>query len=600
MSDLAIQAHGLRKTYRLYKKPHYRLLDVFGLLPPNVGLLGHHQALDGISFEIRRGEKVAIIGRNGAGKSTLLKIIAGVVTPTEGSVSVAGELNALLSLGTGFHPEFTGRENVLSYLAHMGISGARADRLCQDIVNFAELQEYIDQPIKTYSAGMGMRLGFAASTVISPDVLIIDEVLSVGDAYFFKKSYERVKEICSAHGATLLMVTHDLYAAMTFCDRCIWIDGGQIRLDGPIKTVIHAYESSIRDQEEIRLRHRRQASLEENRTGTDKTLELLFGEIRTVAGTPPDTIVAISHLSFFDGETPLGTLTVDTISADAPLFIIDDEDEGNWGPCQDHHGRMAREFKTYGSIFHKLPFAVTDPAIAEAARAGRLRLELGCRSDSNCALEVALSTSSGEDRISAVLYPDSGAWRDLRASLTSAAHTPQVTPTQDIVRYGQRAMEILDVRFMDANGTETLQFRTGECLRIRLRYRLNRPGFDEKPTILIAFQKNGVLRTHRFYTEETRLSAADATEGTLDVIADPLLLSCGTYLLNVAAYAEGFFRSGDTKRFFTANDQLYDMHSRAYEIKVLESSDDVLKNDVVFLHPSRWNVTPDTATPPAG
>src|SRR3954471_258558 len=188
MSDLVIEARNLTKVYRLYAGPGYRFLDMFGLLGKRQGAYTEHAALDGVDLAIRRGEKVAIIGRNGAGKSTLLKLITRVIEPSSGTLDVHGHAHALLQIGTGFHPDFTGRQNVYAYLAQLGVAGRSADEKYAEIVDFAELEEYIDQPVKTYSSGMGVRLMFSAATAITPDLLVLDEVLGVGDAYFASKS----------------------------------------------------------------------------------------------------------------------------------------------------------------------------------------------------------------------------------------------------------------------------------------------------------------------------------------------------------------------------------------------------------------------------
>ena len=162
MSDVAIRATGLKKIYRLYAKPAYRFLDMFGMLGDKPGSFTEHSALDDVNLEVRRGEKVAVIGRNGAGKSTFLKLVTKVIQPTAGSMDVKGDVHALLQIGTGFHPDFTGRQNVHAYLAQLGVTGADAERRCADAIAFAELEEYIDQPVKTYSTGMAMRLMFSA------------------------------------------------------------------------------------------------------------------------------------------------------------------------------------------------------------------------------------------------------------------------------------------------------------------------------------------------------------------------------------------------------------------------------------------------------
>ena len=242
MSDVAIRVTDLKKVYRLYAKPAYRFLDIFGLLGDKPGAFTEHAALDGITLQIRRGEKVAIIGRNGAGKSTFLKLITNVIQPTSGSLQVNGDVHALLQIGTGFHPDFTGRENVYAYLAQLGVTGQDADRRCADAIAFAELEEYIDQPVKTYSTGMGMRLMFSTSTAIIPDLLVLDEVLGVGDAYFAQKSYDRMRELCDRNGATLLLVTHDIYSAVKMCERVVWFDRGMVAMDGNATAVVKAYE----------------------------------------------------------------------------------------------------------------------------------------------------------------------------------------------------------------------------------------------------------------------------------------------------------------------------------------------------------------------
>src|SRR5215471_12900924 len=192
---VVVRLTDVGKQYRLYRKPLYRFLDLFGLCPPSSTYYTTHQALEAVNVSVARGEKVAIIGRNGAGKSTLLKIIANLVQPTTGSVEVGGRISNLLQIGTGFHPDFTGRQNVFASLAHQGIVGERAARLFEEIVAFADIAEYIDQPMKTYSTGMCSRLMFSSSIVITPDILIVDEILGVGDAYFAHKSFTRMRDL---------------------------------------------------------------------------------------------------------------------------------------------------------------------------------------------------------------------------------------------------------------------------------------------------------------------------------------------------------------------------------------------------------------------
>ena len=255
MSDIAISIDRVARMFKRYRNPRYRVMEALGLrLPKNA--YDEFWALRDISFTVRRGERVALIGRNGAGKSTLLNIVCGRLRPSSGSATVQGRIQALMELGTGFHPDFTGRENVLSSLAYQGISGARALALVDEVIDFSELDDFIDQPIKTYSAGMYARLAFSTATVFDPDVLIIDEVLGAGDAYFAAKCTERMRRLTLETGATVLFVSHDLASVERLCHRAIWIERGQIHMSGSTREVSKSYHASILEQEEARLRAR--------------------------------------------------------------------------------------------------------------------------------------------------------------------------------------------------------------------------------------------------------------------------------------------------------------------------------------------------------
>jgi lipopolysaccharide transport system ATP-binding protein len=194
---------------------------------------------------------LGIIGRNGAGKSTLLKIVAGLLQPTEGSVVVRGQIQALMDLGTGFHPEFTGRQNVYAALSYRGITGSEARHCFEEVVEFTELEEFIDNPLKTYSTGMHARLAFAVATSMAPGILIIDEVLGAGDAYFFNKSSERMRQLVES-GASILLVTHALDQITRFCKQAIG-DRGRIVRSGPSLEVVKAYQQYVRVLEDRRL-----------------------------------------------------------------------------------------------------------------------------------------------------------------------------------------------------------------------------------------------------------------------------------------------------------------------------------------------------------
>ncbi len=238
MNSGIITASNLTKSYRLYKKPSDRLKGFFlKNIPCDV-----INALNDISFSITKGETLGIIGDNGAGKSTLLKILSGVLTPTCGDVEVNGTVLSILELGVGFHPEFTGRENIFFYGDVLGFSRDFIKSKLDEIIDFSELGSFIDKPVKTYSSGMVMRLAFSIVSSFKPDILILDEVLAVGDIHFQRKSLNRILEF-KKRGSTILFCSHDTYHIRMICDKVIWLKDGRIEMLGEAERVVLAYES---------------------------------------------------------------------------------------------------------------------------------------------------------------------------------------------------------------------------------------------------------------------------------------------------------------------------------------------------------------------
>lgn len=207
------------------------------------------KALDDITLEIGKGERVGLLGRNGAGKTTLLKLLTGNFTPTDGIVKVSGGVQALMATGFGFHPEFTGMQNIEASIQYNGLAGQEMIDAIDDVIDFVELDEFIHQPIKTYSAGMQARLMFATATAIQPDILIIDEILGAGDAYFTTKSAMRMEKLANS-GCTLLLVSHTMPQILQFCDRAIWIENGKIKEDGSVRDIVGMYEVFIQQKSE--------------------------------------------------------------------------------------------------------------------------------------------------------------------------------------------------------------------------------------------------------------------------------------------------------------------------------------------------------------
>jgi lipopolysaccharide transport system ATP-binding protein len=242
--NIVLRTSELGKEYKLYDSPRQRLAALV------LGKASHRSqwALKGVSFELQRGQCMGVIGDNGAGKSTLLKLIAGTLKPSDGTLTRIGRVTAILELGAGFHPEFTGRENLYFGGSLIGIGHAEMQGLQDSIIAFSELGDAMDRPVKTYSSGMVVRLAFALVTAVEPDVLIVDEALAVGDQHFQKKCVERI-EAFRRNGCTILFCSHSLYHVRQLCDVALWLDAGAQRAFGATDRVLGAYETHVREQD---------------------------------------------------------------------------------------------------------------------------------------------------------------------------------------------------------------------------------------------------------------------------------------------------------------------------------------------------------------
>ncbi|MCU7835195.1 MAG: ABC transporter ATP-binding protein [gamma proteobacterium symbiont of Taylorina sp.] len=240
-SDLAIKAVRLSKIYPVFDKPVDRLKQFFWKKRQYYKVF---TALENVNLELKRGEILGIIGRNGSGKSTLLQLICSTLTPTSGELMVKGRIAALLELGAGFNPEFTGRENIFLNASILGLEQEEIEECYDDIIEFSGIGEFIDQPVKTYSSGMYVRLAFSVAISVDPDILVIDEALSVGDGAFSKKSFDRIMELKQS-GKTILFCSHSTYQIEALCNRAIWLDKGQVQLYGQPGDVVVAYNQFL-------------------------------------------------------------------------------------------------------------------------------------------------------------------------------------------------------------------------------------------------------------------------------------------------------------------------------------------------------------------
>jgi lipopolysaccharide transport system ATP-binding protein len=336
-----ITVNNVGKAYKRYPSRWARLAE--WVLP---GHKPRHQllwVLQNISFTVKPGEAVGIVGMNGAGKSTLLKILTGTTMPTEGSFSMEGRVAALLELGMGFHPDFSGRQNAYMSAQLFGHSAEEIEQLMPHIEAFAEIGDYIDQPVRLYSSGMQVRLAFAVATAKRPDVLIVDEALSVGDTYFQHKSFERIREF-RKQGTTLLLVSHDKSSIQSICDRAILLSSGTVALEGAPEAVMDYYNAILSDRENYQVQQTMQAD----------------GRMKTVSGTGEATVSDIelldedeNRLEIIDVGQPV-TLKITVITHEPiPRLVLGFSIKDRLGQViygtNTHHTKQALEDTAKGS-----------------------------------------------------------------------------------------------------------------------------------------------------------------------------------------------------------------------------------------------------------
>lgn len=238
MSENAIEVRNLKKIFKIYPDKSNSIKEKILFFKRNKYEV--NQVLDGVSFDIKKGEAVGLIGKNGCGKSTTLKLLNRIMYPTSGTIRVNGRVSSLIELGAGFHPDMSGRENIYTNASIFGLTKKQIDEKLDDIIEFSELGEAVDNPVRTYSSGMYMRLAFAVAINVDADILLVDEILSVGDQHFQEKCINKMKEL-KKEGKTMVFVTHGLESAKELCDRAVWINKGVIRMDGNTDEVIKKY-----------------------------------------------------------------------------------------------------------------------------------------------------------------------------------------------------------------------------------------------------------------------------------------------------------------------------------------------------------------------
>ncbi len=566
MSDIAIQLLSVGKSFRRFQHPAWRVLDALGWPVPQK----HYDiftALRDITFDVHRGERVALIGRNGAGKSTLLRVISSQMYPEAGEVIVKGTVQALMELGTGFHPDFTGIENIRSALAYQGVSPQKLYSTIEEIIEFAELDTFINRPVREYSSGMYARLAFAVATTISPEILIIDEILGTGDAYFVGKCIQRMK-VLTSNGCTILFVSHDLSSVQLLCDRGIWIDRGRIREDGDLLSVSKSYLASVREDEEFRVRSR---SMQLSRSQVE-FLSLQQGQtvllhLIGILGSPPDLPLAIAEIRFGIGELHLGTLAPKGNDGDGRL--IRDSGLMNWRGPENIHGRSCWLFGNFGGRYGHAPFQIG--LHSSANDKAWVEIDYHCDFSAPVALERFDHNEKTYIRLCEFLRNGKEGWLSVRAEwpISHFVSVPEPKPepkedqrtiTED-ERYGTNEVRITMFAFQDQSCMRRHTLITGEPAEALINFEAERAVCD--PVAVIAIYRTDGSCAMQLISKRNGISIGEVFgAGRLRVKFEPLLLGPGDYLVSVAFFHELNLSS-------RLEPQAYDLHDRCYALKVL-------------------------------
>ena len=633
-SPPVIRLTGVSKSYMIYSAPKYWLADFLGFR--RFLKAGKHYrsfwALRGIDLEIPRGGKYAVIGRNGAGKSTLLRIISDNIAPTVGVVETRGRCETLMELGTGFHPEATGRENIYTSLAYKGITGKAAEEVFWDVVDFSELDEFLDQPVKTYSSGMYLRLAFSVATVMAPDILIIDEILSAGDLYFQAKCLERIQSLAAGPGVTILFVTHDLNAARRLCDTFIWIDRGRIVKVGPGPEIAADYNDFIRKQKEIRIRARNFRLSEKPLTvlkDTDEEGGRIFGrfmlnsERQNKSGGPSICGIRLYVRGKLQEEIRVGD-AMDDSNDHYRSFIIPSPEESAWGEPEECEGRLCRRVrrgKRGDSGAHFALFLAYDDFHSENYSAD---LEVVYLDASELPCYVELHTGvSGLKRMLTLEHSADGTWKTARLTIPKWLYTrhgsakfdaehvdrevsareskhfhegdndqeqrnhDRTTALRPKQCFGTGQVKIDRFVFLDEKGTEQYVFQHGHPLIIETTYRTEDLSLLGTTMIMVlSFRSlNGVIATMIVSTIQD-VTITIRPSGKIRLNINPLLLGGGSYIVTPALFSKLDLHGYNPH--FTQSSELYDMHVRAYEISVEGSYR--IECDHIYRQPVKWEV----------
>lgn len=580
----AIRLAGVSKMYKVFPTRRGRLLDALGLsrlfLRPS-GQPRQFWSVRDVDLTLPRGARVGIIGRNGAGKSTLLKLITGAIAPSEGEIEVNGKVQALFEAGTGFHPEFTGYENIRASLTYQGLDASKIEAAVEDISEFTELGQFLGQPIKTYSMGMLARLAFATATAVLPDILIIDEVLGAGDAYFLSKSSERMRRLVENSGATVLLVSHAIEQILQYCEECIWVERGRIVRRGRALDVVNAYQSYIYDLEDRRLRaknRRRVAKLGEEPEAVGQDVFRVTLEWRGEPGSK----CSISELRLVkDGVTFLELRVGD----------VQDSVDDHQANVQISGSKWSDPSRTDGAFHRDLAATAAGGALGlalfrtiGAVEEGDYSVAAKYRTHGRgtLTLKAALNESSLVSHAEAPEWTDDwGEWVQPLGRLGEAppagaqVNEPQAAPAKELFRWASEgSLTINQIRITAGDGATKAVFRAGEALLLSFDVRANRDGDFNVVAGASLYRSDGIFVSN-LISELVPLTLTAGQSRRFTVELSPIQLGDGEYVFGISIF----------EKEITAEAR-YDLVTRCIEFKVVGNEKVVA--GTLFRHPSRW------------
>lgn len=561
------------------------MLEALGL-PVSRSRYEEFWAVRNMSLSIEPGQRVGLVGRNGAGKSTLLKLIAGLIKPTLGSVRVRGKVQALMELGTGFHPEFSGRDNVLSSFAYQGVTGLRAQQLLDDVLEFAELEEFIDKPVKTYSSGMYSRLAFAAATAVRPEILIIDEILGAGDAYFAGKSAKRMRAL-TAQGSTVLFVSHDMSAVQMICDRAVWLERGRIIADGDPIEIGKSYAASIRKQEELRLRaiNLKLSRGDVSELLTDSDIDRVF-IVRLISANdtaPTQPLKVFSVTLEHHGQVIDNVLVGNALDDDRSqrVHLLTAASYMNWSASQtDAQGRTFREFKECGGSYRHAPISIKVPLGLGDISEFSISIEHGGAVDGEtlyCQVfdGIEYITLGTIQTRSAPL--DQAICQRLPLSINQGRSIPEV-PVPSSARtdfeYGEGSAWLESVDFLDGTRESRRVLSFGETLTVRIQWGA-KLDVANMAFIICIYGMDG--RCISQVVSPFVSASSHRRRGSVEAHFAPLMIGAGDYVVSVGIF------DGMTEAE-THGERPLDVHDRMYRIRIVSPADVRMERGLVVHH----------------